>query len=516
MDAPIVEVTVQEDRAMVRRRGTVSLPPGRTRVVVPGVAAVLVDKSLTVRVADPHTTVAVARAKRRRVVAQADKPEAAAELTAQQRRQQAQLDDCVRRQRAIESEHTRVLALYGQRLAELAEDAGHDHADIERATADLSVWQQRLAGLAEQIGAVEAERREAVRGLEDLAQLQAATATLDATIRADLQIDLDRGGEGTAPVEVEIEYLVPGALWRPWHRAQLLAADDQQGARVRIQCEGCVWQATGEDWTHAQIVLSTERPSLGRTPPLLATDELALRRRDSAVQVDTREQQVHHASVEGAPPAAKSEPELPGIDDGGEPQRLGSDGPVTIAANGRAHRVPLFEFTTPAEVGLVCTPELAPAVILRTVQTHTGRAPLLAGPVDLIRQSGLVGRTSVLFVGPGESFELGWGPDPALRVEREVEWLEHERKALRSWTTKPRRVTIKLSNLDAAPRDLTVRERITVSEIDKVRVELSSAEPPATADKDGFVQWAVHLPGLGRRQIRLRWALTVHDDVQGV
>ena len=50
LEAPIVAVTVLEDRASVTRRGSVVLQPGVARIEVPRVAPVLVDKSVTVSV----------------------------------------------------------------------------------------------------------------------------------------------------------------------------------------------------------------------------------------------------------------------------------------------------------------------------------------------------------------------------------------------------------------------------------------------------------------------------------
>jgi len=56
----------------------------------------------------------------------------------------------------------------------------------------------------------------------------------------------------------------------------------------------------------------------------------------------------------------------------------------------------------------------------------------LAGPVDLIRENGFVGRTSVLFIAAGERFELGWGPDAELRVKRHSESKQEKSRRLSS------------------------------------------------------------------------------------
>lgn len=520
VDVPVVEVTVQEDRALVRREGTVSLPPGRTRVRIEGVAPVLVDKSLVAELVDPagddddSPAVLGVSAQRSRVTEQRQRPEAHAELRDQLFRRRAELHEQRTRLAETETEHETVGALLGTTLAELAENASwgtppsaDDHAVLDR-------LEQRVLELGAQRCAELAEIQRQEQQLADLQQLAQATDSVAAHATATLEVELRNPGDAERAVRLRVDYLVPGALWRPWHRARL---HEGEAPEVELQCEGCVWQATGEDWTDVQLWFSTERPSLGLTPPPLHTDRLATRKKGSAVEVQTRQQEIHTAGLgaadEGAPPPAE---ELPGIDDGGEAQRLRGRGRSTIPGDGRPYRVPLFELRGPAELSLRCVPELAPAVLLRSEQANAAAHPLLAGPVDLMRHSGLVGRTSILYVAPGERFELGWGPDNALRVTRELEPLEWERKTLSAWTRKPRRVRIKLSNLEAAPRSIEVRERIAVSEIDKVKVELVSTEPSTSVDADGFLRWDIRLRGLEHHTLKVEWALVVHDDVKGV
>ena len=55
LDAPIDSVTVTEDRAHVRRRATVDLPAGVSRLRIEGVAPVIADKTLRVRATGAKT-----------------------------------------------------------------------------------------------------------------------------------------------------------------------------------------------------------------------------------------------------------------------------------------------------------------------------------------------------------------------------------------------------------------------------------------------------------------------------
>jgi len=522
-ELPIVEVTVQEDRALVRREGTIMAPPGRARLRIEGVAPVLVDKSLTAELVPGGAGADVAEGVRvRSVVAtrwhvteEAQRPAALAELQARLRERHAELTALARTRAQVASEREVLEQLLRSTLGELGEDAGWGRTDAAHLHATLDSLQERLSVLGRERRELDAKYEQLQREIADLQRLEAASHTIEARTAAALELELHNPDDAERSVRLRVDYLVPGALWRPWHRARLV--EDAGAARIELRCEGCVWQATGEDWNDVQLVFSTERPSLGLVPPVLHTDLLAVRKKGPVVEVQARQEQIHTAGLgadEGGPTA--SAPELPGIDDGGQAQRLRGRGRSSIPGDGRPYRVPLFDVVGPAEVELRCVPELAAVVLLRSEQANTAAFPLLAGPVDLVRKSGLVGRTSLLYVAPGERFELGWGPDNGLRVSREHEELAWERKSLSSWTRKPRRVRIKLSSLDATPRTLQVRERIAVSELDKVKVELQSATGGQKPDADGILRWDVRLPGFGRQELVLEWALVVHDDVQGV
>ncbi|HLT37191.1 MAG TPA: mucoidy inhibitor MuiA family protein [Enhygromyxa sp.] len=526
-EVPVVEVTLLEDRALVVRRGVVELPPGRSRLRIDGVAPVLVDKTLAAALALPpdlagqtelpeDLRVRSARVTRRRITRDAERPKDLAELRQRRRDKQAELDALEQRRARTTNDHASLGQLIDLTITEITEDVGWARQDRQR-------WAEQLAQLeAEQLELTLALRRIGhqhellTRELGDLEQLEAASSSLASEVAATLELELINPEAIARRVELTIDYLVPGALWRPWHSARLIDAGAQ--ARLEFTCEGAVWQNTGEDWRDVQLIFSTERPSLGVAPPTLATDTLYMRKKGPAVQVETRDQTVHTAGL-GADDGVKKKvasDELPGIDDGGEALGLRGRVKATVPGDGRPYRVPIFSFEAPAETALICMPERVAAVMLRSRQPNSAEHPLLAGPVDLIRNSGLVGRTSILFIAPGERFELGWGPDPALRVTREVEQLDHERKMMSSWTRKPRRVRIKLSNLAPTATTVEVTERIAVSEVEKVEVELARSSHGQKADDDGFVSWTVKLPGFGHEELELTWVLVVHDDVAGL
>ena len=524
---PIVEVTLLEDRALVVRRGIVELPPGRSRLEIADVAPVLVDKTLAAELCAPEggaelpeeLRVRSVGIERWRVTCEADRPLDVQAVTEQIRSKQRARSELDQARAGPQAEIAALESLVGLTLEEINEDVGWGRQDQRRWGEQLDQLGARLQELGRERQRLHHQAKLIQRDIEDLRTLREHTGKLDSVATAKLSVELMNAESITRRVELRIDYLVPGALWRPWHTARLIEGEAGEAERVEFRTDGAVWQATGEDWSEVQLIFSTERPSLGVTPPLLTTDTLHKRKKSSTVEVQSREQTVHTAGLgaeeERARETEVAEDELPGIDDGGEALELRGRVKVSVPGDGRPHRVPIFEFASEAETALVCAPELVRSVMLRSRQANQAAHPILAGPVDLIRRSGLVGRTSTLFVAPGEHFELGWGPDASLRVHREVEHLDHERKMMSSWIRKPRRVTVKLSNLAPEAKAVEIRERISVSEVEKVEVELVEASLGQKADEDGFVTWSVELPGFGHDELELRWTMVVHDDVVG-
>jgi uncharacterized protein (TIGR02231 family) len=265
--------------------------------------------------------------------------------------------------------------------------------------------------------------------------------------------------------------------------------------------------------------MSTERASLGLEPPMLHSDVLAVQKKAKAVIVEARDQAIETAGLgEGEGAGVVRAAGVPGIDDGGETRTMAAPRPVSIPSDGRPHRVPLWAFETAAQTELVLMAEIAAAVVTRSTSTNASEHPILAGPVDLVRDAGFVGRTSVLFVAPGEKLELGWGPVGALRVQREIETLKQESSILGNWVTAAHDVKVRISNLGAAPKRVRVVERVPVSEVEKVQiaVERESTTGGKQPDADGMLTWDLPVPGDGHETVTLRVVVKKHADVQGV
>ncbi|MEL7370629.1 MAG: mucoidy inhibitor MuiA family protein [Myxococcota bacterium] len=506
----VTRVTLLEDRALVRREGRISLDAGRHRLVLVDVSPVLQDVSLQAGLSSGEGRVADVRMRRAYRILAEDRPEEATKLEAEIESTGRTLDRLDGERASAQARLVRVQQMVAQASQEVSLDAAWGRSDAQ-------TWQRSFSALFER-ARESAERdlngyhlqQDAQQTLANLVKQRQALDRLDQHITGWIGLDLDVPAAGD--IGVFVEYIVPCALWRPIHTARWV------DATLELSTAAVLWQNTGEDWADAELHFSTSRSSLGHEPPMLVDDPLSAERKDDEISVELREVDIEQAAVEGiggggassggASPPQPTRADLPGVDDGGRTRHLVATGRHRVPSDGRPVRIPLGRFEAPANAELIAAPELALAAVWRVVADHAGAEPLLAGPVELVRQYGPVGWTDTRFVAPRSTFELGFGPDDSIRVDRTVAQEKVDGHP-DDWPAVRRTVDIYLSNLDDAAKQIKVVERVPVSEVEEVRVLLQADQSTSgySVDDDGRVTWPVTLQARENRTLRLVWVL---------
>lgn len=502
----LTHVIVMEDRAQVERRGTLTLSGGLSTVELPGFPLVAVDRSLTVEATG--ATVHEARLVRR--WKQKDKGGLPADASELRKRVQALVDVQYGHDSDVYRLTTRKETLAQARQA-LLQSIG---LRVGYGDADVRAWAQQLDALTAQ----QAENDEALRVAQ--AAVDAVKKELSASRQAlavaeerqeDLECLLALTVEGQGEVAVRVSYLVPCAVWRPAYRATL------SGDEVLFESEAVVWQRTGEAWPEVQLEFSTARPTLGTAPPSLQDDWLALRPKTS-VEKRVVDVAVREEAIQTAGETSVAVPELPGLDDGGEARLLKAPGKSTVPSDGQPHRVPMGSFKAKAALELVCPPELSALAFTVARFGNEGGSVLLAGPVDLIRAAGFVGRSQVSFTAPGETLKLSFGSEDGVRVTRSVDEKVDEARLTGRRTTK-KTVTLHLSNASTTPRKLLLEERVFVSEVKEVEVQVLQKEcdpAPSPVSKDGIARLEVALPPNATKKVKFVWEVSAAGKVAGL
>ncbi len=96
--------------------------------------------------------------------------------------------------------------------------------------------------------------------------------------------------------------------------------------------------------------------------------------------------------------------------------------------------------------------------------------------------------------------------------------LREKRSKLTGSTRTPHRVTLRIGNLGDAIRELEITERVPVSEVEAVEIEVDrdTTTSGATPDRDGFISWNQTLAPRGKTTLRLDYTVSKKRDVSGI
>ncbi|MEU9351491.1 mucoidy inhibitor MuiA family protein [Streptomyces griseoloalbus] len=509
---PVTAVTCTEDRAHVERTTVLPLEAGTQRLRLGPVSALAVDRTLRAGLTADHPASVLDVRMVRGWTPRGPQP--TADDSALRHHVRALEEERASLEQQRDRLHTR-LDLLGRLAAdllrEIGEGAGCGETDTARWARELDRVDDERDSHGERLRTVEARLTAVATELSDAERAITLSETEPAELVGHIELTVHASAAGQA--ELRLSHLIPCALWRPAYRAVL------DGDSLTLDTDAMVWQRTGEDWTDVRLTLSTARSAPATAPPRLGEDRLTLMDRSPAerrtVHVDLREEEI--TDLGPAPVLG-----LPGVDDGGEVRVLHSPAPVSVPADGRAHRVSLSSFTSPARSEFTCSPELSPLVsqVVR-FDNRSGHA-LLAGPVDLVRGSGFSGRGTLDFTAPGAPVDLAFGSRDDHRVLRHTEETR-DTAGITQRTVLTRTVRLHLSRFSApAEHDdqtIVLRERIPVSEVSAVEVRLrrdACSPAPDAVDEDGIVRWNVPLAPGARRTVTLVYDVSASSKVSGL
>jgi uncharacterized protein (TIGR02231 family) len=515
--APVTAVTLLEDRAQVRRTGKAQLTEGLWRVTVDRVAPILSDKSLRVEfgnsVSNSESRANDVRVRRHLRDRQERQQEIHGQLLEEWRSQLIQFHEYGEDSRLLESRYAQLSDIVVKAVLEMPIDAVWGQVDPMAWRSQFQTLFQQIRDTRMEMFETHQSQKQLRETLDRLRQRLIAQSRPDTIYTAELEADLTI--TRTDEYELNFDYVVPNALWRPYHQAHLKTEIDvEEKAILNFRTDGCVWQNTGEDWINVDLVFSTARSSLGTEPPMLSDDVLTVQEKAKRITVQMRDRIIQKTGV--GSDSAQSAIELPGVEDGGEVRTLRPKSKATVPSDGRPYRIPLTEFKCPARIEYILAPEIACQVVLKSQQINSSNFPILAGPVDLIKSTEFIGKTSINFIAPHEDFALGWGVEAAIRVQRQ-ESQKREQNHLTKWNVIQKNVTLYLSNIGDRSKTVATAERVPVSESEYFQVEVLSTQSTdeVRADPNGFCVWQINLPPYSQKVVSLAYTISASPEVQG-
>ena len=386
-----------------------------------------------------------------------------------------------------------------------AEDWGRVLAMIAQGTGDAS----RL-GIDAQL-----KIRDLDRKIEDLDKKLVALAPAK-TDQTEVRVYVEAG----SPLEADftIRYQVSGANWVPLYDARLQTGTKTTAARLDLARRAAITQKSGENWDNVALLLSTARPSEGASAPKLETQSvdfepeikpmptaapapMAKLRRPENIMRDGAAPEADMAELaQGAPAMAVAPPETQVI---AETQAALTSAPfeatfavpgkVTVIGNGEAKRVVLATDVLEPVLSSRSVPKVETNAYLYAKMKLPKGTPLLPGRVYLFRDGTFAGTTNIPLLQPGEDHDLGFGVDDQVKVKYAVlEEKRGESGLISTSRNDSRNFRVTLKNLHERPIQVTVLDRVPVSQNQDIKVEYTGKATPTKTnfeDKRGVMSF---------------------------
>ena len=366
--------------------------------------------------------------------------------------------------------------------------------EAQRGIADLQA--QALAG-KKQIETLDEERNRLIRQLRERGEGQPTRI---------VELSLDAGASTDALFT--LTYLTGNANWSPTYETNLTSEGDE--AALTIVQNAQILQQTGESWDDVDVVLSTARAFANTQMPELDPWFLYAQQLNRAKILASGGIAYEDSIAMAAPAMEVSEAGFANFATDIAPMEAPtSRGSVSMAGlfaeirlEGSQDLEPGVEptqvrlQTTPLTVDLSrrTTPVLDETVYLfAEFQNDTGAA-LLPGQATLFHNGRFAGLGYLPPLQPGETAEMGFGPDERITVSRQLlDRSSGDRGLFRGKRRIERDYAITLNSYHDAPIAVQVFDQLPVAEDEDVSISLleTSSRPAAVDynDKKGVIQW---------------------------
>jgi uncharacterized protein (TIGR02231 family) len=313
--------------------------------------------------------------------------------------------------------------------------------------------------------------------------------------------------------DLSIRYQVPDAHWAPLYDARLETGSKTEPPKLSLDRRAAVTQRSGENWDSVSLELSTARPSDGSSAPEIDTQIVDFEQEPKPVAVAApappaplamakrgvgeAQDAVAGGITEEAREPMPAEETIAQLQSAPFEATFAVPGRATVASTGEAKRVLLSSEDIEPALSSRSVPKLDTNAYLYAKIKFAKGTPLLPGTVYLFRDGTFVGTGDLPLLSPGEDYDLGFGVDDQVKVKHAV--LEEKRGETGLISTShvdSRNFRVSVKNMHERPIDVTVLDRVPVSQNDYIKVELTGHASPTTQnvdDKRGVIAFAARL-----------------------
>ncbi|MBV9691162.1 MAG: mucoidy inhibitor MuiA family protein [Ktedonobacteraceae bacterium] len=527
--APIKEVTVYSDRALITRCGSIHLPAGEHKLRVNTLTDFLRD-SLRAAAYGPRGTRILDVDVTTAFHSHSPEPETLqlqTELAALQR--DYHLLEV--RQEALNDRRKWLRAL-GDRSREFARGLAQGQMKPQDCADFFRFMTQQALQDAQAAQDLEVQLHQVKQDIE-MKQRQLAHKGGDFPsdrLAAIITVELAEAGV----FALDLSYLALDSSWYPQYDVRVQMNAGQSEGQVELSYVSIVRQYTGEPWQQVALSLSTARPSLAAVLPELdpwyinvytppSPTAAASFNQASTIRTASRARtrQLSEGQEENyAPVAATLAPASVATttsEQTGTALVFRAGRSVDIPSDNSPHKNIIALDSLPCTFDYVSAPALEEHTHLRATITNITERVLLHGEASIFLGGEYVGTTQIETTAPTEKFKVFLGLDDGVKVKRELIERAVDKGVLLQ--SDLRRITyayrITVHNYTASLKQVIIRDHLPVSQHERARVKVQSIQPqPTERTKLELLTWQFTLAADEEQRIEYRFLVEHPQDLR--
>ena len=292
-------------------------------------------------------------------------------------------------------------------------------------------------------------------------------------------------------------YVVNEAYWTPRYTARV--QDTKQPLFVTFQAD--IQQNTGLDWNKTHLILSTARPVLGGTKPMLQPEYL----KERPVQVSNRR---NAKLVPETMMLAMSDAEM--VASTSQPVELENQdlymnfvlpGFQRIPSSGEPTRLDVQTYQWPVQYTYSMVPRQSSEGFVQAEISSDLLKSLLSGPLTMYWKGSYVGESYLDTRWKEESHVISLGRDQSIQAKLEQ---VQDKKTVKTVGSSVRETHVErftLTNRRDQAMTVKVEDQVPVSQDSRVEVSYTLSPEGRVIPETGLIEWEVTIPAGGSVQI---------------
>ncbi|MEA5579137.1 mucoidy inhibitor MuiA family protein [Anabaena sp. UHCC 0451] len=511
IQSQIVAVTVYGDKALVTRRGVISLTGDERELLITPLPVTLETDSVRVN-GNGTVGVRLLGVSSDRIYTTEPVADRVAQLTrqiqqleAEKRHLQAQID-------ALALQSSFINGLSDKTEEPFAQSLSRKNLSLSETLDFLNFIGSQYSEYAIASGECKTQQQELEKQLQPLRATLQKIQTPHPKESLNVIVEVEVAGAGE--FELEISYVVNRASWKPIYDLRV----DSKNNLLHLTYLAEVNQTTGEDWIDVPLTLSTAKLGLGSLPPKLkpwyidtprirTNDTLSVQRSMSpppamAVLLPAAASMPKSATEENEDNLIDAETVVSEVSKQGNVVTFKLNSSGNIPSDGTPHKTTIFQADYPCNFNYVGMPRLVSFAYLQAiVKNSPDGATLLPGKANIFRDTIFVGTSQLTNIAPGQEFKINLGIDEGLKIERNLIERQVDKKLMSS----QRRVTyayrVVVSNLLNQAANLKLTEQLPVSKNEQIKVRLTRSNPQIQLSEMGILEWEIVLAAHEQQEV---------------